>query len=184
MSTIGDRLRIAREATGLSQAAFGAIAGVKKRAQINYEQGLRAPDADYFARLSKHGVDVQFVIAGNPSPTSDFQSPLHREQREKRSDESISCGKSDAKTESRTPRPTFDAKLGRESQPARLDQATLRRALKVVLAAVRAEGVDVSVDGLARVVVLIYQHMLARQSAADIAAHVQRLIDEAIHAGD
>lgn len=64
MNTIGSRLKKAREETGKSQEAFAAMAGVGKRAQINYEQGLRVPDADYLARVAAAGADVLYILTG------------------------------------------------------------------------------------------------------------------------
>lgn len=64
MDTIGERLRAERERLDFSQAAFGAIGGVAKRAQIRYEQGERSPDADYLAAVAKVGVDVRYVVTG------------------------------------------------------------------------------------------------------------------------
>jgi len=64
VSTIGQRLREARERLGKNQADFGALGGVSKRAQINYEKDERKPDSDYFSRLSRAGVDVAYVLTG------------------------------------------------------------------------------------------------------------------------
>lgn len=64
---IGARLREERERLGLSQSAFGEIGGVQKRAQINYEAGDRAPDANYLAEIAKVGGDVQYIVTGVPS---------------------------------------------------------------------------------------------------------------------
>lgn len=64
MDTIGERLREERERLGFSQPAFGAIGGVAKRAQINYEQGARMPDASYLAAVTKVGVDTIYVLTG------------------------------------------------------------------------------------------------------------------------
>ncbi|MFQ6288017.1 XRE family transcriptional regulator [Yersinia enterocolitica] len=63
-SNIGERIREERERIGLSQMAFGEIGGVKKLAQLKYEQGGRAPDALYLEAISKVGVDIQFVVTG------------------------------------------------------------------------------------------------------------------------
>lgn len=52
----------------MNQADFGAIAGVKKNAQINYEADKRAPDTDYLSALAKHGVDVMYVLTGTRNP--------------------------------------------------------------------------------------------------------------------
>lgn len=64
MDSIGERLKAERERLGLSQTAFGDLGGVKKLAQINYENNSRSPDTDYLAALAGAGVDVYFVITG------------------------------------------------------------------------------------------------------------------------
>jgi DNA-binding XRE family transcriptional regulator len=63
-ATLGDRIRSERERLGLSQSAFGALAGVKRRAQANYETGERTPDATYLVNAAAAGVDVMFVLFG------------------------------------------------------------------------------------------------------------------------
>lgn len=69
MSGIGARLREERERIDLSQAAFGAIGGVKANAQGKYESGERSPGADYLAAVAEHGVDVLYVVTGERKPT-------------------------------------------------------------------------------------------------------------------
>jgi transcriptional regulator with XRE-family HTH domain len=64
MSVFSDRLRVEREKLGLSQEAFGELAGVKKRSQVNYEKGDRQPDSNYLEAISKVGVDVAYLITG------------------------------------------------------------------------------------------------------------------------
>ncbi len=64
MSTIGERLKEQREGLGYSQADFAASGGIKVRAQINYEQGKRMPDADYLARIAAAGADVNYILTG------------------------------------------------------------------------------------------------------------------------
>jgi transcriptional regulator with XRE-family HTH domain len=73
MSDIGKRLREARERIGYDQARFGALGGVSRNSQSNYEKGLRAPDADYLLGLHAAGVDLTFVLSG--SEASDTLSP-------------------------------------------------------------------------------------------------------------
>lgn len=68
MNGIGSRLRKERERLGLSQRAFGEIGGVEANAQGKYESGDRAPKADYLAAVAARGVDVLFVLTGNPTP--------------------------------------------------------------------------------------------------------------------
>jgi len=67
---ISDRLRKERERFGLNQADFGALGGVKKLAQFNYEKGERQPDSAYLAALAAHGVDVLYVLTGQRVPAS------------------------------------------------------------------------------------------------------------------
>jgi transcriptional regulator with XRE-family HTH domain len=64
---IGDRLRAERNRLGLSQESFAEIGGVKKLAQISYEQGKTLPDAGYLYAVADLGVDVQFVVTGEHS---------------------------------------------------------------------------------------------------------------------
>lgn len=72
MNDLGDRLREERERLGLSQAAFGELAGVKKNAQFNYEAGNRSPDGQYLSAVAKHGVDVLYVVTGQRTPGHDL----------------------------------------------------------------------------------------------------------------
>lgn len=61
---IFERLKEERERLGFTQDAFGAIGGVSRRAQANYESGERSPDLSYLAAIERVGVDVLFVITG------------------------------------------------------------------------------------------------------------------------
>ena len=79
MSDFGSRLKTERKRLGFNQTAFGALARVSKDAQLNYESGLRSPDAAYLAALAAHGVDVGFVLTGQRSagaPLTPEQSAL------------------------------------------------------------------------------------------------------------
>ena len=69
MSGIGLRLRQERERLGLSQKSFGEFGGVEANAQGKYENGDRAPKADYLSRVAARGVDVLYVLTGSPTPT-------------------------------------------------------------------------------------------------------------------
>lgn len=65
------RLREERERLGLNQVEFGAIGGVKKLAQINYEKGEREPDASYMAAIAMAGANVLYILTGQregPAP--------------------------------------------------------------------------------------------------------------------
>ena len=72
-NTFGERLRQERGRLNLTQEAFAAIGGVKKLAQINYEQGKTFPDAGYLIALSSVGVDIKYVMLG--TPTTDALAP-------------------------------------------------------------------------------------------------------------
>ena len=65
MNTIGERLKVERERLSLNQTAFGELGGVKKLAQINYENNIRLPDAGYLAAIASAGADVLFIITGS-----------------------------------------------------------------------------------------------------------------------
>jgi transcriptional regulator with XRE-family HTH domain len=62
--TIGERLKEERSRLGLSQTDLGAIGGVGKTTQINYEKGDRSPDAAYLAAAAAAGVDILYVVTG------------------------------------------------------------------------------------------------------------------------
>lgn len=64
MSTFGDRLKEERERLGFNQTDFGALGGVKKQAQLNYEKGERNPDSAYISAIANHGVDILYLVTG------------------------------------------------------------------------------------------------------------------------
>ncbi|MBZ5875993.1 XRE family transcriptional regulator [Chromohalobacter israelensis] len=70
MSSIGERLREIRNQKGLTQGAFGSLAGVTKRTQMLYESDQRSPKADYLALLDAEGVDVGYVLTGRRDSAS------------------------------------------------------------------------------------------------------------------
>ncbi|MBK6742498.1 MAG: XRE family transcriptional regulator [Hydrogenophilales bacterium] len=59
-----DRLREERNRQGLSQPAWGEIAGVTKKTQMLYEAGDRMPDAAYLAAIAAAGADIQYIVTG------------------------------------------------------------------------------------------------------------------------
>ena len=67
MFDFGERIRQERDRLGLSQEAFGAVGGVSKRAQVNYEKSERKPDLVYLDQLSRIGVDVLYLVTGQRS---------------------------------------------------------------------------------------------------------------------
>jgi len=64
MSDFGERLKIERIRLGYSQEDMGAIGGVARNAQSNYESGKRLPDAKYLISIADVGVDLRFVLQG------------------------------------------------------------------------------------------------------------------------
>jgi len=62
--SVARRLREEREKLGFSQEKFGMAGGVKKLAQINYEKGVRSPDANYLAAVARAGADVCYILTG------------------------------------------------------------------------------------------------------------------------
>ncbi|WP_338728109.1 helix-turn-helix transcriptional regulator [Shewanella baltica] len=71
MADIGSRLRDERVRLGLSQTEFGELGGVRKNTQSKYESNERSPDALYLANVAKIGVDVQYVLTGEPRAEAD-----------------------------------------------------------------------------------------------------------------
>ena len=62
--TLGKRLREVRDADGLSQTEFGAVGGVKKFAQIKFEQDKQVPGGKYLLLLHEAGYDVGYILTG------------------------------------------------------------------------------------------------------------------------
>lgn len=61
---VGERLREERERLGLNQTEFGALVGVSRGTQKNYELGANSLDLRYVAALEEKGVDAAFVLTG------------------------------------------------------------------------------------------------------------------------
>lgn len=66
--TIGERLKEERSRLKLSQTDLGAIGGVGKTTQINYEKDAGSPDGRYLAAVAAVGVDVLYVVTGERKP--------------------------------------------------------------------------------------------------------------------
>lgn len=65
----GERLKEERRRLGFNQEDFGAIGGVAKTTQLNYEKGSRYPDAPYLAAVATAGLDVLYVVTGRRTPS-------------------------------------------------------------------------------------------------------------------
>ncbi|MFP7634508.1 helix-turn-helix domain-containing protein [Pseudomonas veronii] len=66
--TISVRLKEERSRLKLSQTDLGAVGGVGKTTQINYEKGVGSPDATYLAAVALQGVDILYVVTGERKP--------------------------------------------------------------------------------------------------------------------
>lgn len=62
---IGNRIKDERERLGLSQPAFGELAGAAKRTVIDWEKGVSSPTAQQLAALSEAGADVRYIVTGD-----------------------------------------------------------------------------------------------------------------------
>ena len=62
--SIGERLKLARKATGMSQTAFGSRCGVSLNGQSNFERNINVPGGDYLLQAAALGVDVCYVLTG------------------------------------------------------------------------------------------------------------------------
>ena len=58
------RLKKEREKLKLSAEAFGAMAGVRKTTQYNYEKGESKPDLEYLSYIATMGCDINYIITG------------------------------------------------------------------------------------------------------------------------
>ncbi|MDD7545201.1 helix-turn-helix domain-containing protein [Actinobacillus porcinus] len=70
MGNVAERLKNERERLKLTQEQLGAVGGVTKLSQFNYENGKRTPDANYLSEVAKVGVDILYVILGEQANTT------------------------------------------------------------------------------------------------------------------
>lgn len=75
-TSVGRRLKEAREALGESQEAFAKRMHVVVKVVYNYERGLTCPNAEQLQRLQDSGLDASFIAFGVPS----LVGRLQREQ--------------------------------------------------------------------------------------------------------
>lgn len=64
---VAARIRLERERLGMTQAAFGELAGLGRATQIFYENNDRQPDTKYFQKLRERGIDVDYLQTGQRS---------------------------------------------------------------------------------------------------------------------
>ena len=68
MPAIGERLRLTREAMGLSQAKFALRAGVSPIAYDQYERGKMQPAIDQAIKIrDAHGLTLDWIYLGDGS---------------------------------------------------------------------------------------------------------------------
>lgn len=80
---MGARLQAERQRLRLTQPALAEVGGVSKTTQVNYESGMRSPDADYLARVASQGLDVLYVVTGcrhEPDADAAHLQPIQRLQ--------------------------------------------------------------------------------------------------------
>lgn len=58
----GERLRAERRRLGFTQDKFAELGGVKRVSQHLYESGRRVPSSSYLQLITKHGVDLPYLI--------------------------------------------------------------------------------------------------------------------------
>ncbi|WP_209706985.1 helix-turn-helix domain-containing protein [Leucobacter exalbidus] len=76
--TLADRLRKARETTGLDQIEFAERSGISRTSITNYEQGKRAPRGLYLRAWSEAtGVPVEWLETGT-APTEEVGAESSR----------------------------------------------------------------------------------------------------------
>ena len=62
--TFGERLRDERKRLSLSQEDFGAIYGVSRKTQHEYEKDLSSPSGRQLEQIAKVGADVRYIVTG------------------------------------------------------------------------------------------------------------------------
>jgi transcriptional regulator with XRE-family HTH domain len=67
VDSFSTRLKQERRRLKRSQTDFAALGGVQTQAQLHYEKGSRRPNSDYLIAIAAAGVDVQYLITGEPA---------------------------------------------------------------------------------------------------------------------
>lgn len=60
----GERLRSERIKLMKTQSEFSALAATSSQTQMRYETGQSFPKLEYLFELSKHGVDIGYIVTG------------------------------------------------------------------------------------------------------------------------
>lgn len=66
---VGERLRVIREALGMSQAAFAKAGGVEDKSKLSHwERGKHYPDPLFIAQLQRQfRISADYLYTGDPS---------------------------------------------------------------------------------------------------------------------
>ncbi len=67
---ISKRIKSERKRLNLNQTEFAKACGVGLRSQSNYENGERSPDSDYLQKAHELGVDINYLIVGEPAKSN------------------------------------------------------------------------------------------------------------------
>jgi len=59
---LGQRLRTARVAKGLSQAELADVGGITRQTQQAYEEGRTSPNTIYLAKIQEAGLDTHYIL--------------------------------------------------------------------------------------------------------------------------
>lgn len=62
--SIGNRLKEERIRLTFSQPSFALIAQTTKKSQIEYEKGVRFPNAVYLSAIAAAGADIRYIVTG------------------------------------------------------------------------------------------------------------------------
>lgn len=76
LEQFGHRLKEERERLGLTQEAMAKLGGTARASQYLYEQGTRAPNAEYLLRVMQGGADIVYLFAGEKSELSALNSSV------------------------------------------------------------------------------------------------------------
>ena len=78
MNALHERLKQERHRLEYNQEVMAQKGGVKRRAQINYESGVRCPDGHYLSAIAAAGADVQYILTGERSIKIDTLAHLEK----------------------------------------------------------------------------------------------------------
>lgn len=68
-----ERLRQARLRLGLKQSDLAEIGEISRATQLSYETNGTAPNTDYLRLVQKAGLDIPFVLFGDPTKREDSE---------------------------------------------------------------------------------------------------------------